>query len=240
MTTVQQEVNAVIEAANERQRAFRAIDLEAQLAAQQESSVTDRQDQAATDPASPPGANWQLPERVDFKLEESRNTEKIALMPAPPTGERPSRPNRDRKTTSGISMLSPNVRALPPEPRAARVADRTQLRLCVLSQVERVMQKKQAEEDMLRAAFARLDEDGSGTLDKKEVRATPFHFLRSSVAVTRARLLLWLAGEEDGQDHGRQPQDRGAAQRLRADGPDERGRGHVQPVQEVVVHEEGR
>lgn len=39
------------------------------------------------------------------------------------------------------------------------------------SQVERVAQKKQAEEQMLRAAFARLDEDGSGTLDKKEVSA---------------------------------------------------------------------
>jgi|EP01043_Picozoa_sp_COSAG02_P033940 Ca2+-binding EF-hand superfamily protein len=33
------------------------------------------------------------------------------------------------------------------------------------------MQKKQAEEDMLREAFAALDEDGSGTLDKDEVRA---------------------------------------------------------------------
>ena len=32
------------------------------------------------------------------------------------------------------------------------------------------MQKKQADEEMLREAFARLDEDGSGTLDKKEVR----------------------------------------------------------------------
>ena len=43
--------------------------------------------------------------------------------------------------------------------------------MCARPQVERVMQKKQAEEDMLREAFATLDEDGSGTLDKKEVSA---------------------------------------------------------------------
>ena len=110
MTTVQQEVNAVITAANERQRAFRAIDLEAQVAAQQESGGTDRQDQAATDPAiPPPGASWQPPAREDLKLEEPRNVEKIALMAAPPRGT--AGPNRERKQTSGISMLSPNVRA---------------------------------------------------------------------------------------------------------------------------------
>eukprot|EP01043_Picozoa_sp_COSAG02_P053530 COSAG02_NODE_5923_length_3939_cov_1.522135_3_plen_56_part_00 len=49
------------------------------------------------------------------------------------------------------------------------------------------MQKKQAEEDMLRKAFAALDEDGSGTLDKKEVRgrdwAVPLMWQRISVAV---------------------------------------------------------
>jgi len=48
------------------------------------------------------------------------------------------------------------------------------------------MQKKQAEEDMLREAFAALDEDGSGTLDKKEVRAhdraVPLMWQRISVA----------------------------------------------------------
>ena len=109
MTTVQQEVNAVITAANERQRAFRAIYLEAQLAAQQESSGTYRQDQAATDPPiPPPWASWQQPSREDLKLEEPRNVENIALMAAPPRG---TGPNRERKQTSGISMLSPNVRA---------------------------------------------------------------------------------------------------------------------------------
>ena len=66
------------------------------------------------------------------------------------------------------------------------------------------MQKKQAEEEMLRESFASLDEDGSGTLDKKEVSASsvavPLPACRSRCD-TRSRVMA-LTGEKDGQDNG--------------------------------------
>ena len=50
------------------------------------------------------------------------------------------------------------------------MVDQTSPISAISPHVERMIQKKLEEEKMLQDAFARLDEDGSGTLDKKEVK----------------------------------------------------------------------
>ena len=48
------------------------------------------------------------------KVEEPRDSEKISLVPVPPRGKEQDAQALQRKPTSGISMLSPSVRAVLP------------------------------------------------------------------------------------------------------------------------------